>query len=143
VATTADGMKGDQHRSHSEKGGCDWDPCMECRQACLLRQSGLLVSCTAATLGQRKARVLLLRTGMLIDISTASLCSFLETIGDAGEHVGRSNAAPSTDPKHSQHPGKSLLYHRLSTLFYFYLNDEFFDRDLALFKSSLQSAPWD
>ena len=50
--------------------------------------SGLLGSCTAATLGQRKARVLLLGTGMLVDISTASLCSFLESIGDAGEYVG-------------------------------------------------------
>jgi hypothetical protein len=38
VATTANGMKGDQHHSHSEKGGYDGDPCMECRQVCLLRQ---------------------------------------------------------------------------------------------------------
>jgi hypothetical protein len=53
----------------------------------------------AAALGQRKAHVLLLRTGMLVDISTASLCLFLETIGDAGEHVGRSNAAPSNGSK--------------------------------------------
>jgi hypothetical protein len=30
------------------------------------------------------------------------------------------------DPKHSQHPGKSLLSYRLSPLFFFYLNDEFF-----------------
>jgi hypothetical protein len=42
----------------------------------------------AAMLGQHKAHVLLLRTGMLIDISTASLCLFLETIGDAGKYVG-------------------------------------------------------
>jgi hypothetical protein len=78
---------------------CDGDPCMECHQACLLRQSGLLGYCMAATLGQRKVHVLLLRTGMLIYISTASLCSFLETIGDAGEHVGQSNAAPSNGSK--------------------------------------------
>jgi hypothetical protein len=42
----------------------------------------------AATLGQCKVHVLLLGTGMLVDISTASLCSFLEMIGDAGEYVG-------------------------------------------------------
>jgi hypothetical protein len=68
-------------------------------QACLLRQSGLLGSCMAAALGQRKAHVLLLRTGMLVDICTASLCLFVETIGNAGEHVGRSNAAPSNGSK--------------------------------------------
>jgi hypothetical protein len=31
-----------------------------------------------------------------------------------------------TDPEHSQHPGKSLSSYRLSPLFFFYLNDEFF-----------------
>jgi hypothetical protein len=67
---------------------CDRDSCMECCQACLLCQSGLLGSCMAVTLGQHKAHVLLLRTGMLVDICTASLCSFVEMIGDAGEHVG-------------------------------------------------------
>jgi hypothetical protein len=61
--------------------------------------SGLLGSCMAAMLGQCKARVLLLGTGMLVDISTASLCSFLEMIGNAGEYVGRSNAAPSNGSK--------------------------------------------
>jgi hypothetical protein len=53
----------------------------------------------AAMLGQRKVHVLLLGTGMLVDIFTASLCSFLETIGDAGEYVGRSNAVPSNGSK--------------------------------------------
>jgi hypothetical protein len=53
----------------------------------------------AAVLGQHKEHVLLLRTGMLVDISTASLCLFLEMIGDAGEYVGRSNAAPSNGSK--------------------------------------------
>jgi hypothetical protein len=61
--------------------------------------SGLLGSCTAATLGQHKACVLLLGTGMLVDIFTASLCSFLEMIGDAGEYVGQSNAVPSNGSK--------------------------------------------
>jgi hypothetical protein len=61
--------------------------------------SGLLGSCMAPTLGQCQAHVLLLRTGMLVDISTVSLCSFLETIGDAGEYVGRSNAVPSDGSK--------------------------------------------
>jgi hypothetical protein len=31
-----------------------------------------------------------------------------------------------TDPKHSQHPGKSLSSYCLSPLFFFYLNNEFF-----------------
>jgi hypothetical protein len=67
---------------------CDGDPCMECGKACLLFQSGLLGSCMAATLGQCKVHLLLLRTGMLIAICTASLCLFVETIGNAGKHVG-------------------------------------------------------
>jgi hypothetical protein len=63
----------------------------------------------AATVGQRKARVLLLRTGMLVDISTASLCSFLETIGNAGEYVGRSKAAPSNGSKTLTTPRQVLF----------------------------------
>jgi hypothetical protein len=80
----------------------------------------------AAALGQCKAHVLLLRTGMLIDICTASLCSFLEMIGDAGEHVGRSNAVPSNGSKTLTTPRQVPFLHRLSLLFNPYLNDVFF-----------------
>jgi hypothetical protein len=60
----------------------------------------------AATLGQCKVHVLLLGTGMLIDICTASLCSFVETIGNAGKHVGQFNSVPSDGSKTLTTPRK-------------------------------------
>jgi hypothetical protein len=63
--------------------------------------SGLLGSCMAAMLGQHKACVLLLRTGMLVDISTARFDHFWWRLAMLASMLGDPMQRLVMDPKYS------------------------------------------